>query len=38
MFLFCDHLIWLTRVGIIRTDAAKWNELSNRYLALIRSD
>lgn len=30
MFLFCDHLIWLTRVGIIRTDAAKWNELSNR--------
>lgn len=31
LFLLADHIIWCTRVGLIRANLDKWNNISNRY-------
>lgn len=31
LFLLADHIIWLSRVGILRVDLEKWNKIANKY-------
>lgn len=31
LFLFCDHVLWLSRTGIFEINSDKWAKLSSKY-------
>ncbi|CAH0401379.1 unnamed protein product [Chilo suppressalis] len=34
LFLYADHIVWLTRNGFVKTDLDKWNRTANKFWLL----
>lgn len=34
LFLYADHIVWLTKSGFLKTDSEKWNRIANKFWLL----
>lgn len=34
LFLYADHIVWLTKSGFLKTDSEKWNRTANKFWLL----
>ncbi|KAI5633552.1 peroxisomal biogenesis factor 11 (PEX11) domain-containing protein [Phthorimaea operculella] len=34
LFLYADHIVWLTKSGFLKTDSEKWNKTANKFWLL----
>lgn len=34
LFLYADHIVWLTKSGFLKTDSDKWNRTANKFWLL----
>lgn len=34
LFLYSDHIVWLTKSGFLKTDSEKWNRTANKFWLL----